>query len=138
MEEKKMRNQSFFYKAGLALLLSLALVGCGNQQQEIAYQQINAEEAATMMKEEKDFVIVDVRTEEEYNEAHIADAICIPNESIEEEAINRLPDKEQLIFVYCRSGNRSKQAAEKLAEQGYKNIVEFGGIKDWNGSIESE
>lgn len=78
-------------------------------------------------------MLQDVRTEEEYCENHIPDAINIPNETIGSGEIKELPDKDQLILVYCRSGNRSKQAAEKLTELGYTNIVEFGGINDWTG-----
>ena len=86
-----------------------------------------------MMEEESNYIILDVRTEEEYNERHIPNAINIPNETIGTEEIAELPDKEQLIMVYCRSGNRSKQASQKLADLGYTNIVEFGGINDWTG-----
>ena len=78
-------------------------------------------------------ILVDVRTPEEFAERHIPGAINIPNETIGTEEIPELPNKEQLILVYCRSGNRSKQASEKLAALGYTNIVEFGGINDWPG-----
>ena len=91
-----------------------------------------------MMQEETDFVLLDVRTQEEYASGHIPGAICIPNETIGSEEIPELPDKEQLILVYCRSGNRSKQASEKLVKLGYTNIVEFGGINDWTGETVSE
>ena len=90
------------------------------------------------MAGEEDHIIVDARTIEEYTNGHIPDAICIPNESIGDEMPNQLPNKETLILVYCRSGNRSKQAAAKLAAQGYTNIVEFGGIIDWPGDTVSE
>ena len=82
-------------------------------------------------------VLLDVRTPEEYREGHIPGAINIPNETIGTEDIPELPDKEQLILVYCRSGNRSKQASEKLVKLGYTNIVEFGGINDWTGETVS-
>ena len=85
------------------------------------------------MEEEEDYLILYVRTPEEYEEAHIPEAVNVPNETIGTEEIPELPDKEQLIFVYCRSGNRSKQASQKLADLGYTNIIEFGGINDWNG-----
>ncbi|MCI8432253.1 MAG: rhodanese-like domain-containing protein [Lachnospiraceae bacterium] len=91
------------------------------------------DEAVVMMEEESDYIILDVRTAEEYGERHIPGAVNIPNESIGTREIPELPDKEQLIFVYCRSGNRSKQASGKLAALGYTNIVEFGGINDWPG-----
>ena len=115
------------------LMALLLLAGCGAQSEESTYRQINAEEAATMMEEESSYIILDVRTAEEYSEKHIPGAINIPNETIGTEDIPELPDKEQLILVYCRSGNRSKQAAEKLVKLGYTNIVEFGGINDWTG-----
>ena len=88
------------------------------------------------MAEEEGYLILDVRTQEEYADGHIPGAICVPNESISEEMPEELPDKEQLILVYCRSGNRSKQAAQKLAELGYTNVKEFGGIMSWDGEIE--
>ena len=77
-----------------------------------------------------------MRTQEEYEAAHIPGAICIPNETIGGEEIPELPDKEQLIMVYCRSGNRSKQASGKLVKLGYTNIVDFGGINSWTGETE--
>ena len=119
------------------LMALLLLAGCGAQSEESAYRQINAEEAATMMEEESGYIILDVRTAQEYSEKHIPGAINIPNETIGTEDIPELPDKEQLILVYCRSGNRSKQASEKLVKLGYTNIVEFGGINDWTGETVS-
>ena len=90
-----------------------------------------------MMESESDYMILDVRTVEEYTEKHIPGSVNIPNESIGTEEIPELPEKDQLILVYCRSGNRSKQASEKLAALGYTNIVEFGGINDWPGETVS-
>lgn len=119
------------------LMTLLLLAGCGAQSEESTYRQVNAEEAATMMEEESSYIILDVRTTEEYSEKHIPGAINIPNETIGTEDIPELPDKEQLILVYCRSGNRSKQASEKLVKLGYTNIVEFGGINDWTGETVS-
>ena len=121
------------------LLVIVLLAGCAasTEQGKNSYRQISMEEAVTMMEEESDYIILDVRTEEEYCEKHIPDAINIPNETIGFGEIEELPDKDQLILVYCRSGNRSKQAAEKLAELGYTNIVEFGGINDWTGETVS-
>ena len=115
------------------LLLFLVLASCGGKTP--AYRQVTAAEAAAMMAQETDFILLDVRTEAEYDAAHIPGAICIPNETIGSEEIPELPDKDQLILVYCRSGNRSKQASQKLAEQGYTNVVEFGGINGWTGEI---
>lgn len=119
------------------LMALLLLAGCGAQSEESTYRQVNAEEAATMMEEESGYIILDVRTAQEYSEKHIPGAINIPNETIGTEDIPELPDKEQLILVYCRSGNRSKQASEKLVKLGYSNIVEFGGINDWTGETVS-
>nr|WP_317378636.1 rhodanese-like domain-containing protein [uncultured Faecalimonas sp.] len=99
------------------------------------YRQISSGEAAAMMETEDNYIILDVRTSEEYQEGHIPNAINIPNETIQSEKLAELPDKEQLIFVYCRSGNRSKQASQKLADAGYTNIAEFGGINEWHGDI---
>ena len=91
-----------------------------------------------MMEEETDYIVLDVRTPEEYAQSHIPNAINIPNEIIGSEEIEELPNKNQLILVYCRSGNRSKQASEKLAALGYTKIYEFGGINDWTGETVSE
>lgn len=129
--------------AVIAMTAVLILTGCGSSADDKtvgdkkAYRQVSPEEAAAMMEEETDYIILDVRTQEEYETAHIPGAICIPNETIGTEDIPELPDKEQLILVYCRSGNRSKQASEKLAKQGYTNIVEFGGINSWPGETVS-
>ena len=119
------------------LMALLLLAGCGAQSEESTYRQVNAEEADSMMEEESGYIILDVRTAQEYSEKHIPGAINIPNETIGTEDIPELPDKEQLILVYCRSGNRSKQASEKLVKLGYTNIVEFGGINDWTGETVS-
>jgi rhodanese-related sulfurtransferase len=83
------------------------------------------------MDTESGYIILDVRTQEEYDEAHIPGAIVIPNTEIEARAESELPDKDQMILVYCRSGRRSKLAADILVELGYTNIYEFGGIIDW-------
>ena len=101
-----------------------------------SYRQISMDEAVKMMKDEKDDIILDVRRPDEYAEGHIPGAINIPNEEIGTAEIAELPDKSQLILVYCRSGRRSKEASEKLVKLGYTNIVEFGGILDWKGEIE--
>ena len=119
------------------LMALLLLAGCGAQPEESTYRQITAEEAAAMMEEESGYLILDVRTAGEYSEKHIPGAINVPNETIGNQDIPELPEKEQLILVYCRSGNRSKQAAEKLVKLGYTNIVEFGGIHDWTGETVS-
>lgn len=100
-----------------------------------AYTQISQEEAGEMMGRDDGHIIVDVRRQDEYDAGHIPNAILIPNESIGTEPPQELPDPEQIILIYCRSGNRSKQAAEKLAAMGYTNIYEFGGINTWTGEI---
>lgn len=115
------------------LMALLLLAGCATQSTEKTYRQITMEEAVTMMQEEAGYIILDVRTAQEYSEQHIPGAVNIANESIGTQDIPELPDKDQLIFVYCRSGNRSKQASEKLAKLGYTNIVEIGGINSWPG-----
>ncbi len=115
------------------LMTLLLLSGCATQSAEKTYRQITMEEAITMMAEETGYIILDVRTAQEYSEKHIPGAINIPNETIGTEDIPELPDKEQLILVYCRSGNRSKQASEKLVKLGYTNIIEIGGINSWPG-----
>ncbi len=104
-----------------------------DQKQEDAvmtYEQVSPQKAKERMEEEKDVIILDVRTQEEYDSGHIENAVCLPNEDIISEP-DILPDKDQEILVYCRSGNRSRQAAKKLADMGYGNVLEFGGILDW-------
>lgn len=124
----------------LILLTALLLGGCAAQptspSDKAAYRQISMEEAVTMMAQESDYIILDVRRADEFASGHIPGAINVANESIGTAEIPELPDKNQLILVYCRSGNRSKQASQKLADLGYANIVEFGGIIDWPGDIE--
>lgn len=127
----------------LLLFLILCLTGCAeksgaltsatNSDQAIHYKQISQEEAKVMMAKDDGHVIVDVRRQDEYDAGHIPGAILIPNESIDKERPKDLPDLDQIIFVYCRSGRRSKEASEKLAQMGYKNIYEFGGIITWPG-----
>ena len=120
------------------LMALLLLSGCAAQvQKEQSYRQINMDEAIAMMEAENDYIILDVRTPEEFSEKHIPGAINVANETIGSKEIPELPDKDQLILVYCRSGNRSKQASEKLVALGYTNIVEFGGINDWQGEVVS-
>lgn len=128
-------KKRFWLFAAAALLL---LAGCGAAEQPgNTYRQITQEEAAKMMQEQSGYILLDVRTLAEFEQAHIPGAVCIPNETIGTDEIPALPDKNQLILVYCRSGNRSKQAAEKLAQLGYTNIVEFGGINTWTGETVS-
>ena len=121
------------------LLVILLLAGCADTtggENDATYRQITMSEAVEMMASESDYIILDVRHPDEFSAGHIPNAVNIPNESIGADEIDELPDKDRLILVYCRSGNRSKQASEKLVRLGYTNIVEFGGILDWKGEIE--
>ena len=123
------------------LLALLILTGCTLTQgmdgddMENSYRQISQEEAKEMMTRDDGHVIVDVRRQDEYDAGHIPGAILIPNESITAERPAELPDLDQIILIYCRSGNRSKQAAQKLFDMGYTNIYEFGGINTWTGEV---
>ena len=125
----------------LTILILLLVAGCGASNQsaestaESAYRQISQDEAMEMMARDDGHVVVDVRRQDEYDAGHIPGAILIPNESIGCDSPEALPDYDQIILIYCRTGNRSKQAAEKLAAMGYTNIYEFGGINTWTGDI---
>ena len=127
------------------IVLTLGICGCGSaqssetnggkEQSMAAFQRVSSDEAAKMMAAEQGYLLVDVRTAKEYADGHIPNAINIPNESINTTSPKELPDKAQKIFVYCRSGARSQQAAQKLANMGYTNIVEMGGINNWHGDV---
>ena len=122
----------------ILLMMTLLLTGCTAPKpaaEANTYRQITMQEAVEMMEKEENYVILDARTHEEFAQGHIPGAIVIPNETIGTNEIPQLPDKDQLIMVYCRSGNRSKQASDKLVKLGYTNVVEFGGIIDWPGEI---
>ena len=121
------------------LLSALMFTGCAgtNNNQINTYRQITMDEAVTMMAQETGYIILDVRRPDEFAAGHIPNAINVPNESIGTDEIPELPNKDQLIMVYCRSGRRSKEASEKLVKLGYTNIVEFGGIIDWKGETVS-
>ena len=108
----------------------------GGENQVAEYTSITMEDAQEIFQEKGDYLIVDVRRADEFAEGHIPGAINIANEDIVSAEPAELPDKDQMIYVYCRSGNRSKQASAKLAAMGYTNIVEFGGILDWTGEVE--
>ena len=121
------------------LLAVMLLTACGQAKEndwEAAYMNITAEEAKQIMDIEEGYIILDVRTQEEYDQGHIPGAIVISHEEIMEKAEDVLTDKDQLILVYCRSGRRSKIAADALVELGYTNIREFGGIIDWPYEVE--
>ena len=121
----------------LAALMLLTGCSAAESSAKPGYQQISGLEALAIMAQSEDYIILDVRTQTEFEEKHIPGAICIPNETIGSEPPPELPNRDQLIFVYCRSGNRSKQASEKLSAMGYTNIVEFGGINSWPGETVS-
>ena len=119
------------------LLSALMFTGCSgtSNSQTNTYRQITMDEAVTMMAQETGYIILDVRRPDEFAAGHIPNAINVANETIGTAEIPELPDKDQLVMVYCRSGRRSKEASEKLVKLGYTNIVEFGGILDWKGEI---
>jgi rhodanese-related sulfurtransferase len=130
-------NKMKKYK-GLIIMLMVSIClfsicGCNKQEEVVAnsYEQISAEEAKKIMDTEKDYVILDVREADEYEEGHIENAVLLPHEDIKNKAEDVIPDKDKLILVYCRSGRRSKIAAEALVDLGYTNVKEFGGIIDW-------
>ena len=123
----------------IVLLVAVLLAACGQdieKDQEAVYVNITAEEAKQIMDGEEGYIILDVREQDEYDAGHIPGAILIPYTQIKEKANEMLTDKDQLILVYCRSGRRSKIAAETLVELGYTNIKEFGGIIDWPYEVE--
>ena len=137
------------------LFITLALTGCGQKEMHIiggadgptsiflsdkisesdSYTQIDQETAKLMMELDDGHVIVDVRRQDEYDAGHIPGAILIPNESITDSQPEELPDLNQVILVYCRTGRRSKEASQKLYDIGYTNVYEFGGIVDWTGEV---
>ena len=124
-----MRKQSY----ALLLALVLLLTACA---QAASYEQITQEEAKQIMDTTNGYILLDTRTQEEYDQSHIPSALLIPHTEIAQRAADELPDKDQVILVYCRSGNRSKQASEALAELGYTNVKEFGGINTWPYELE--
>lgn len=145
-----MNRRTFLNAVCLASVISLAgLTGClgaptgdnGNTNSDSgsnsnSYQQVDTEAAKELMDTEDDYVILDARTQTEYDEGHIPGAILIPHDTVATAAENALPDKDQLILVYCRSGNRSKEASQALVDLGYTNVVEFGGINSWPYEVE--
>ena len=122
----------------LAALLLLSFAACASESEnQIDYEQISGDQAKALMDSESEYIIIDARTEAEYAEGHIPGAILIPEYEISEQSEAKLPDKDELILVYCRSGRRSKIAAEELVKLGYTNVKEFGGIIDWKYEIEN-
>ena len=121
------------------LLSALMFTGCASTSNNHTntYRSITMDEAVAMMEQKNGYIILDVRRPDEFAAGHIPNAINVPNESIGTDEIPELTNKDQLIMVYCRSGRRSKEASAKLVKLGYTNIVEFGGILDWKGEIET-
>ena len=147
MERKvKIRKIVLLIIIGIFSVFGFSCSKTGNEKQDLVmskeakngkkaeYKKITSDEAKKMMETQK-VIVVDVRTLEEYNEGHIPNAISVPLETIENEAEVKLKNKDDLILVYCRSGRRSREAALKLIEKGYTNVIDFGGIQDWNGEI---
>ena len=145
-DKMKIRKIALLTMVGVISVLGFSCSKSGNEKETLAmsketkaakkaeYKKITSDEAKKMMETQK-VIVVDVRTLEEYNEGHIPNAISIPLETIENEAEVKLKNKDDLILVYCRSGRRSREAALKLIEKGYTNVIDFGGIKDWNGEV---
>ena len=123
-----------FLIALLTFTLPFGCVGCSNGG-SATYDQIGGAEAKALMDSENGYIIIDARTQSEYDEGHIPGAVLIPEYEIADRAEKELLDKDQLILVYCRSGRRSKIAAEELVKLGYTNVKEFGGIIDWKYEI---
>lgn len=143
---RSMKSTGNICRLILLTALALLLTACSSggqvtngdkNEDDIArsYTHISQEEAREMMEKDDGHIIVDVRRPDEFESGHIPGAICIPNESIGAEQPEELPDLDQIILIYCRRGNRSKQAAQKLFDMGYTNVYEFGGIVDWTGEI---
>lgn len=133
-----MKKRNRFLVMILAFAFPFACVGCSDGEGSstpISYTQISQAEAWALMRSESGYIIIDARTQSEYDEGHIPGAILIPEYEIASRAENELLDKNQLILVYCRSGRRSKIAAEELVKLGYTNVKEFGGIIDWEYEI---
>ena len=134
-------NRKKFAAWILLLFLIVSLAGCGSREEDtmntVSYQQITAEEAKSMMDEQPDAVILDVREQDEYDAGYIPGAVLLPVGTINEEtAASAIPEKDTVVLVYCRSGNRSKTASQALADLGYSRVYEFGGIRDWPYEIE--
>ena len=115
----------------MIFFIAMLCTGCGN-----SYTHISQEEAMQMMKTEQNYLIVDVRTKEEYNKKHIPGAVLVPIADIRDGKLDSLPDKNQKLFVYCWTGRRAEDASELLSSRGYQNVYEIGGLVDWTGEIE--
>ena len=139
-----MKRSIIRYRLILLTAIALLVTACSSGGQVMdgedmvrSFTQISQEEVRKMMEKDDGHIIIDVRRQDEFVTGHIPGAVCIPNESIGKEKPEELPDTDQIILVYCRSGNRSKQASQKLFDMGYTNVYEFGGIIDWTGETET-
>ena len=139
-----MKRSIIRYRLILLTAIALLVTACSSGGQVMdgedmvrSFTQISQEEARKMMEKDDGHIIIDVRRQDEFVTGHIPGAVCIPNESIGKEKPEELPDTDQIILVYCRSGNRSKQASQKLFDMGYTNVYDFGGIIDWTGETET-
>ena len=130
----KNKYLKIFISTLIVILALFSITACSSAN--VTYEQISGEQAKKLMDTESDYIILDTRTDEEFAESHIPNAILIPHYEIAQRAEKELPDKDKLILVYCRSGNRSKQASQLLADLGYTNVKEFGGIIDWEYEVE--
>ena len=123
----------------LLFIFMLVVSGCGKSKDDVqgnTYEKISMSEGIERMESDEGYILLDVRRADEFEAGHIPGAVNLPNEEIGTEEIPSLPDKAQTIYIYCRSGNRSKQAADKLLALGYTNLIEFGGIIDYTGELE--
>lgn len=122
----------------LFIAVLLVFTGCGEMENDMknTYEKITMSEGLKRMESDKGYILLDVRRADEFAAEHIPGAVNLPNEQIGKAEIPSLPDKNQTIYIYCRSGNRSKQAADKLLALGYTNLIEFGGILDYTGELE--
>lgn len=130
-----MRKRMFL----LLFIFMLVVSGCGKSKDDVqgnTYEKISMSEGIERMESDEGYILLDVRRADEFEAGHIPGAVNLPNEEIGTKEIPSLPDKTQTIYIYCRSGNRSKQAADKLLALGYANIIEFGGIIDYTGELE--
>lgn len=127
-------NNKLVVIVGVVVIIIVVLLIYRDHRGDDGYQKISSDEAMEMINSNKDVIIIDVRRKDEYHSGHIDGAINIPNELINNK-IEQLPDYNQTILVYCQSGNRSRQASNKLIKLGYQNVIDFGGIIDWNGKI---
>ena len=120
----------------ILLVMVLLLAGCGKTTVENQYQQISQEEAKNMM-DTQEVIVLDVREQSEFDAGHIPEAVLLPVGTITEAtAAAVIPEKDSVVLVYCRSGNRSKTASQALVDLGYTNVYEFGGINTWPYEVE--